>query len=263
MSPRSLPARLVQSLLALALLIAIVAATANGERTQYGSLVVSLRGEFSPLKLPRDRAAPVSIRLAGGLRTTDGSTLPRVTQIALGLPGQGKLDAGGLPTCGVRKLRDATVEEALSNCRSALVGRGTLTADMLIPNQPPFRIDAGLLAFNGRVGGHAAVLLHAFSARPPTVVVLPFLIRHRTGRFATTLVAHLPPSLGPWPHIAHFEMELSRRYAYRGRSRSYLSASCPIPARFTAGFFSFARAIFTLAGGRDVSTAIARGCRAR
>ena len=46
-------------------------------------------------------------------------------------------------------------------------------------------------------------------------------------------------------------MTLSRRYSYRGRARSYLSASCPIPPRFTAGFFSFAKASFTLAGGRQ------------
>jgi hypothetical protein len=58
-------------------------------------------------------------------------------------------------------------------------------------------------------------------------------------------------------------MTLSRRYAYHGQLRSYLSASCPIPRRFTAGFFSFARVAYRLADGRRVSTAIARSCRAR
>ena len=133
----------------------------------------------------------------------------------------------------------------------------------LVPNQDPFRVHARLLAFNGRVDGHDAVLVHAFSARPPSVSVLPFLIRQGSGRFETTLVAQLSSSLGPWPHFAHFEMVLSRRYAYRGQARSYLSASCPIPLRLTASFFSFARAAFRLADGREVSTVIARGCRAR
>ena len=134
---------------------------------------------------------------------------------------------------------------------------------MLLPNQDPFQIHASLLAFNGRVGGRRAVLLHAFAAKPPTVVVLPFVLHRRAGRFGMALVADLPPTLGPWPHFAHFEMTLSRRYSYRGRERSYLSASCPIPPRFTAGFFSFAKASFTLVGGRHVGTGIARGCRAR
>jgi hypothetical protein len=256
-------ARAAQALAACVFVAAMCAAGANGERTQYGNLVVSLDGGLSPLKLPRDRPAPVALRLEGGLKTVDGSTLPRVTRITLGLPGQGELDVRGLAACSVRRLRSATVEQALSACRPALVGHGSLASEVLVPNQAPFRIHAGLLAFNGRFHGHDAVLVHAFSVRPPTVSVLPFEIRRGSGRFETNLVANLAPSLGPWPHFAHFEMVLSRRYAYRGQTRSYLSASCPISTRLTAGFFSLARATFTLVGGRDVSTGIARSCRAR
>lgn len=107
------------------------------------------------------------------------------------------------------------------------------------------------------------MILHAAAVKPPVVVVLPFVIRHQDGRFGLALVADLPATLGPWPHFAHFEMTLFRRYIYRGQERSYLSASCPIPPRFTAGFFSFAKASFTLVGGRQVGTGIARGCRGR
>jgi hypothetical protein len=107
------------------------------------------------------------------------------------------------------------------------------------------------------------VIFHGFAADPPTVVVLPFLLRLETGRLRTRLVADLPPELGPWPHFARFEVRLFRRFRFRGRDRSYISASCPIPKRFTAGFFSFAKASFTLAGGRRVGTSITRSCRAR
>jgi hypothetical protein len=247
----------------LAALAGLLAGAAQGERTQYGNLVVSLDGGLSPLKLPRDRPAPVTVRLAGGLRTTDGETLPRVTQITLGLPGQGVVDARGLPRCQARRIHNATVAAALEACRDALVGRGRIAADVHLAGQPPFRVKASLHAFNARVEGRRAVLLHAFSAQPPTVVVLPFIFELRPGRLGTTMVADLPASLGPWPHFAYFEMELSRRYVHRGQERSYLSASCPIPSRFTAGFFSFAKATFTLLGGRQVSTGIARSCRAR
>ncbi len=235
---------------------------ARGERTQHGNLIVTLDGALSPLKLPRDRPAPVTVRLGGGLQTADGSLLPRVTRVELGLPGEGVLSTRGLPRCSERQLRNATTEKALAACRGALVGSGRIEADVLLPNQDPFTIRAELLAFNGRAGGRRAVLLHSFAAQPPTVVVLPFVVERGTGRFGTALVADLPPSLGPWPHFARFEMTLSRRYLYRGRPRSYLSATCPIPPRFTAGFFSFARASYLLADGRRVSTAIARGCRA-
>lgn len=251
------------ALAALALLGGLLATVAQGERTQYGNLIVSLDGHLSPQQLPKDRPAPVAVHLSGGLRTTDGRTLPRVTRISLGLPGHGVIDTRGLPVCAPRKLRNATVAGALAACRSALVGHGEIEVDVLIPHQPGFRVKASLLAFNARVEGRRAVLLHAFAADPPTVVVLPFLLRLRPGDFGTVLIADLPPSLGPWPHFAHFEMELSRRYAYRGHQRSYLSSSCPTPGRFTEIFFSLAKATFTLAGGREVSTEIARRCRAR
>jgi hypothetical protein len=258
-SGRAKSAAVAAALLAACLLAGI----AHGERAQRGNLIVTLDGRFSPLTLPRDRPAPVSVRLDAGLSTADGSVLPRVTRVELGIPGQGAITTRGLPSCSPRRLRDATAAKALKACRPALIGRGRMLAQVKIPNQEPFSVHAKLLAFNGRVRGRRAVILHGVSARPPTSVVLPFLIRLRPGRFGTVLVAHLPRTLGPWPRFARFEMDLSRRYRYRGRELSYISASCPIPKRFTAGFFSFAKATFTLVDGRRVSTGIARSCRAR
>lgn len=242
---------------------ALTATLAQGERTQYGSLIVSLDGELTPLTLPRDRPAPVTVRLHGALRTADGTQLPRVTKIELGLPGEGVLFTKGLPTCPVLRLTNTSHAKALDHCRPALIGRGRIEADVLLPNQQPFRIHAPVLAFNGRVRGRRAVVVHAVSKSPPTVVVIPFVLNRRPGRFGMALVADLPSHLGPWPHFARFDLTLSRRFLYQGRQRSYLSASCPIPPRFTAGFFSLARVAYTLAGGREVSTGIARSCRAR
>jgi hypothetical protein len=264
MPPAGVPARALAALAVLALLGALGAGLAQGERAQRGNLIVSLDGDISPLKLPRDLPAPVALRLVGGLKTADGSVLPRVTKVELGLPDQGTLFTRGLPVCSQRRLRDATSVKALAACRGALVGRGRLEADVLLPHQRPFQIDARLLAFNGRApSGRRAVIVYAFAPNPPTVVVLPFVLHNRKGRFGTALVANLPPTLGPWPHFAHFDLTLSRRYSYRGRTHSYLSASCPIPQRNTAGFFSLARAAFTLVDGRQISTGIARSCRAR
>jgi hypothetical protein len=242
---------------------ALTATLAQGERTQYGSLIVSLKGEMAPLTLPRERSAPVTVRLQGALRTADGAELPRVTRIELGLPGEGRIFTKGLPVCPVLRLTNTSQAKALRYCGPALVGRGRIEADVLLPNQRPFRIYAPVLAFNGLVKGRKAVVVHAISKSPPVVVVIPFVLRHRAGRFGLSLVADLPPHLGPWPHFARFDLTLSRRYRYRGLTHSYLSASCPIPPRWTAGFFSLAKVIYTLAGGRQVGTGIARSCRAR
>jgi hypothetical protein len=265
-SARAASARLWVAVFALffaASVTAVLAGPARGERAQHGDLILSLDGGLSPLALPRDHPAPVSLRLSGGLQTTDESPIPRVTRVELGLPGQGVLDVRGLPICLPRQLRNTTPDGALRVCRSALVGHGKIDAEVRLPNQEPFRIDADLRAFNSRIDGAKAIILHAFSPDPPSVIVLPFVLRLHPGRFKTRLVANLPPSLGPWPHFTHFEVHLFRRYRYRGKERSYIRAACPIPKRFRAGFFSFAHASFLLDDGREIGTGIARSCRAR
>jgi len=60
-----------------------------------------------------------------------------------------------------------------------------------------------------------------------------------------------------------FEISFFRRYRFRGESRSYVSASCPIPAAFTAGFLAFAQARYGFADGRELGTEAVRSCRAR
>lgn len=261
MVPRVLPA--LAALVALTVLGWALAGGAFAEQSQRGNLIVSLDGEILPLKLPRDRLAPIAVRLEGGLRTDNGTTLPRVTRIELGLPAQGVLDTHGLPVCSPRQLRFTTSREARRVCGAAIVGRGRLRAEAVIPNQEPLEINTRMLAFNARVGGRRAVVLHAFGEKLPIAVVLSFLIGHSDGRLGTTMVADLPRALGPWPRFAHFEMTLSRRFPYRGEVHSYLSASCPIPPALTAGFFSLAQTRFTFAGGEEIGTAITRGCRGR
>lgn len=248
--------------LAFAVFGLLLVALAQGERSQHGTLIVSLGGRLSPLLLPREHAAPVAVKLEGSLRTADGSPLPRVTRVEFGLPQQGVLSTYGLPTCTRRKILVTSSADALAACQPALVGRGRVDLTVQVPHQEPFAVHTRLLAFNARVGAKRAVLLHAYTAQPPLAVVLPFFLHHGSGRFGTTLAANLPV-LGEWARMAKFKMVLSRRYVYRVQRRSFLSASCPIPKRFTAGFFSFARIAYRLADGRQISAAIARSCRAR
>jgi hypothetical protein len=247
------------------MLVAMLAAVgpAGGEEVQRGDLIVSLDGHLSPLTLPRHERVPVAVELAGRLRTTDGSLPPQVRRFELRLPRQARVNSRGLSTCSTSRLEYTTSAEAMAACRSALVGRGKLGADVKLPNQSPFPVDARVLAFNARVGGRSGVVFHAYAGNPPTVIVVPFAIREGDGRLGTRLVAHLAHALGPWPRITAFEVRLFRHFVRAGRPASYLNASCPIPKRLTAGFFSLAQLSLTLPRGRHIGVGIARGCRAR
>lgn len=252
-------------LLALSLVIfALVAGPAGAERAQEGNLIVSLEGGITPLKLPRDHAAPVGVRLAGGVQTEDDAPLPRVKRIKFALAFRGRVYTRGLAVCPRARLKIADSGQAMEACGSALVGRGELRARVFVPSQLPFGIHARLLAFNGRTKrGGPAVWVHAYSKDPPVSFVLPFRIRRQKGPFRTVLETVVPRSVGPWPRFSHFELMVSRQFSFHGKRHSYLSASCPLPPHFTAGFVSFARATFSFADAPDLTTDSVRSCRAR
>jgi hypothetical protein len=244
--------------------IAIAGGRAEAERAQDGNLIVSLNGGITPRALPRQRPAPVSVQLAGRVVTTDRTPLPRVNWIRLQLAWRGVLDTHGLPVCPRVRLIGADTRTALRRCVGAQVGRGRLYAEIFVPHQAPFELYAKLIAFNGRTGGgRPAVLIQAYSTEPPVSFTIPFSIHHEKGSFRTTLVALIRRNAGPWPHVANFEINVSRRFNHDGRRRSYLKASCPVPKHFTAGFLSFARATYSFAGGKQLTTESVRSCRAR
>jgi hypothetical protein len=256
----------VQLSLAIATLLAVALLTtsASAERAQSGNLIVSLQGGISPRRLPRDQRVPVAVRLGGRVLTVDRGPLPRVNWIRLELAWRGQLDTQGLAVCPKARLRGTDTHQALEACGRARVGMGHLFAKVFVPNQPPFDVHAHLTAFNGRTeAGRHAVLVHAYATSPPVSFVIPFSVHHRSGNFRTVLVALIRRSAGPWPHVADFQIHVARNFIYRGKPHSYLSASCPVPHGFTAGFLSFARATYTFAGGDQLTTETVRSCRAR
>jgi hypothetical protein len=260
MRRRALPLLALGAIAALAL----PGGPVGAERAQDGSVIVSLDGGISPNKLPRDHAVPVAVHLAGGVSTSDDSPLPRVNWIKLELAWRGQLFTKGLAVCPRERLGDTTSTQAIKACGDALVGRGQLYARVFLPNQQPFGVHSTLLTFNGKTpAGRPAVWAHAYSSNPPVSFVIPFTVRHQPGAFRTVLVTTIRRSVGPWPHVANFQIKVEKSFDYRGERRSYLSASCPVPPHFTAGFLSLARATYTFAGGTQVTTESVRSCRTR
>ncbi len=256
-------AGLAPALAALAMLM-LLAGPVDAERAQVGNLIVFLNGGIVPRELPRKHLAPVGVRLEAGIRTADRSPLPRVKEIRLELAWRGALFTRGLPVCSEARLRSVDSGQAIRVCGPALVGRGHIYTRIFLPGQTPFSLHAQLLAFNGKTKqGRTAVWVLAYASKPPVSIVLPFHVRRQRGPFRTVLVSVIPRSVGPWPRFAHFHIDVSRTFRYRGRTHSYLSASCPLPPRFTAGFLSLARATFLLADGPPLRAETVRSCRAR
>jgi hypothetical protein len=258
---RAKRARLALTLVVL-LAVASWAGTAGAERSQRENVIAMINGGIKPRKLPRDRKVPVTVFLSGGVLTADGSPIPRVNWIRLELAWRGAMNTDGLPVCPRERLTSTTSKQAMAACGDSLVGRGQLSAQIFVPNQPAFRVKANLLTFNGRTkNGQPAVWAHAYSVNPPSSFVIPFTVRNEHNR--TVLVTTIRRSVGPWPHVASFAVKVSRIYNHAGDRRSYLNASCPVPRGFSAGFLSFARATYSFAGGEKIVTESVRSCRVR
>jgi hypothetical protein len=249
-------------MLAVLLAVSALVGTAGAERAQRENVIAMINGGITPRKLPRDKRVPVTVFLSGGVQTADGSPIPRVNWIRLELAWRGAMNTHGLPVCPRERLTSTTTEQALDGCGDSLVGRGKLSAQIFVPNQPAFHVKANLLAFNGRTrSGRPAVWAHAYSMDPPTSFVIPFTVRNEEHR--TVLVTTIRRSVGPWPHVASFAVRVSRIYNHAGSRKSYLNASCPVPKGFSAGFLSFARATYSFAGGEKIVTESVRSCRVR
>lgn len=226
--------------------------------------MMSLRGEFAPLRLPRHRAAPVSVTLASRLTTVDGAPVAPVRRIEVAFARPASLSPAGLPACPRARLRNATGAEARGRCAGAIVGRGRLALELRLAGELPLRREARVLVFNGRRrGGGAALWMHVFVAEPPVSFVLPFSVRRTSGAFPTVLAAPLPRAIARSVRIRGLAITLGRRYRRHGRQRSYIDASCPVPRPFTAGFLPLARATFGFRGGRSIGETIVRSCRTR
>jgi hypothetical protein len=226
--------------------------------------VVSFDGSTSPRSLPRHRPVPISVTLEGKVRAERGAEPPRLRRLELAFGARGGIDVAGLPVCPRARLRDATRSQALDRCGQALVGRGTLEAEVPLDPARPLLADAGLLAVNGRAAGRPAVWVHAYSASPPVSFVLPFYLRHpRGGAFGILMRAPVAAALGRWPRLRGFEIRLGRRFRAGGTSHSYLNASCPLPPRFSRFTVPIARASYAFAPAPTLSTTVLRECRVR
>jgi hypothetical protein len=235
---------------------------ATGEQTGNPEVVVSFDGKIIPRALPRHRPGPVFLQLSGGVRGTEGNPPPRLQRIELAFGAHGGLDTAGLPVCPRGRLRNATQRQALARCGGAVVGHGEITAEVPLNPTNPLSARAGALAFNGRSHGRPAVWVHAYSSSPPVSFVLPFYLR-RLPRGAYGLLMRSPvrQALGRWPRLSAFSVTLGRRYGAGDALHSYLSGSCPLPARLSALSVPIARASFYFAPRPTLTQSIHRFCR--
>ena len=243
-------------------LLVLIVPLAQAELTESGDLFVRFKGGIAPSALPRTKQAPISVSVAGTVKTLSGERPPALRQIRIELNRGGHLDSQGLPRCQYGQLVAATPVKAMAACGDALVGEGFYSARTAFPEQNTFPSEGHILAFNAVYGGHSAILAHIYGHEPvPISRIVVFHIRHSGGTFGTVLTGNLPDAVNHYGYVVGIALRLFRRFEFHGRQHSYLSAACAAPAGFPSAVFPFARASMSFADGRTLSSTLTRSCR--
>jgi hypothetical protein len=247
------------AVVAIALLIASIA---RAELTERGGLFVRFKGGINPAALPRTQRAPITVSVAGRVKTLSGERPPALREIEIELNRGGELNSNGLPVCRYGQLVAVGPSKAMEECGDALVGDGAYIGQTAFPEQATFPSRGHILAFNGVYRGREVIFAHVYGNDPvPITRIIVFYIHRSGGTYGTVIKGSLPDAVNHYGYVEEIALRLHREYTYRGRQRSYLSAACAAPSGFTIATFPFARASMTFADDRTLASTLTRSCK--
>jgi len=253
------------ALIVIAIAVGIGVAIASAAQVGSEGQVATFEAKLTPGSLPRDRLAPIQIRVEGEFQATPENHLAQLVSIEIGVNRHGQMFTNGLPACRFSQLQATTSKTALAECGNALVGHGVLTATTAFPEQKRTHSRAVILAFNGRrPDGGTQIFLHIHGSSPgPFTVVIPIKVRRTKGTFGTTFFAVMPGYARRWAYLTKFRFVIGRHYEVNGRRQSFLQASCPAPKGLNGAVFPFARSTYRFMTTKTLRTTLVGGCHVR
>ena len=238
------------------LALAALSPLAQGETSQKQGVRVSVDASLAPKRLPRVGQAPVAVSVKGEIAAQSATALPQLQKLAIAINSAGHLDVKGIPHCRIGHINPSTNQEALAACRSSLIGEGSFSANVVLPEQSPFPSKGKLLAFNGTIGRQPAVFAHIYGTEPiPTSYVFAFRItQKKKGTYGTILETSFPRATGDWGYVTGIELNLDKRF---------LTAGCPAPKGLDKVPFPLMRTAFAFKGGLKLENTLTRSCEAK
>jgi len=236
--------------------LAVAAGADKPETVTAGNLELTFNGGFNPDKLPKKTLAPISLTVGGKIKTRDGSHPPALKEVLVETDRNGAVTTVGFPTCRTSQLQSQDTDSAEAICRKAIIGKGRTSVVIALAEQKPISVTSNLLVFNGGTrGGVTTFLIHAFITVPtPAAIVTTVKIKKiNKGRYGLLSVASIPKIAGGSGSVTSFSLTINKRYTYKGKKLSVLSAKCPdgkLQAKGTAIF----------ADGTQASAGIIRTC---
>lgn len=237
----------------IAVSVAGIASAGNKPVTvKAGNLEFTFNGGFSPSKLPKNKLAPIALSASGKIATLNGEHPPALKEVLVETDKNGAVTTVGYPTCTSGKLQSQDTSHAEAICRKAIIGKGTTNVEIKFPEQNPIPVSSKLIVFNGGTkGGVTTFFIHAYITVPtPAAIVTTVKIKKiHNGRYGLKSVASIPKIAGGSGSVTSFSLVINKKYTYKGKKMSVLSAKCPdgkLQAHATSVFADGTKAAATI-----------------
>jgi hypothetical protein len=228
-------------------------AAPDGNSQAVGSVI-------SPKSLFRKTFTPASLEVTTKLTTSSPSGVPSpTTSVVIDFDKNATIFTKGIPTCDPAQLQNVSTEVALQKCGRAKIGSGN--AEALLPvGAKVFSISPVVTAFNGvPKGGKPVVLLHTYATTPiQTVIVLVGTVENYNKEgYGPRLDVEVPLLAGGAGAITYFNVKIDKKYRYKGKAVSFLSAKCPNSKRLKT------RSVFSFKDGQSSNPTYSQKCTQR
>jgi len=225
-------------------LIAVTSALATKPHViRAGNLFLKDNGGIFPSKLPRHEQVPISARIDAEIGIVDGSHPPAVRTLDIDFDKSIRVNARGLPVCTGGQLTARSTKDAKKACPDAIVGSGEAEVEVAFPEQAPIVAKGPIFLFNGGIHGATTLLfIHTYVnvPAPTAVIAVVEITRIQRGHYGIHTLSQVPAIAGGAGSVIDFKLTIGRKFTYKGKQQSYLTASCPTGTYYTEGDILFA-----------------------
>jgi hypothetical protein len=219
-----------------ALAVASVAIAAKDTVVRAGDLEFTIDGSsgVTPKALSKSKYTPIAFTAAGSIRSlnTAEPQPPALKEVLLEAPNTA-VNVKGFPVCKGSALQARDTAAVKKACPDSIIGSGSTTITVKFPEQAPIPAKSPLLVFNGGFsGGTTTFYIHAYLTQPITTAVVTTVKIKKAGTGLKS-VAAIPVIAGGAGSVKDFSLKIDKKFTYKGKKVSVLSAKC-IGGKLTA-----------------------------
>ncbi len=248
----SVVAAAISATAALTASVALAGPTVSGPNGNTQSIETAI----SPSRLPKKIFAPAALKVVTDTETTLANSVPNpTTKVTIDFDKGARIFTKGLPTCNAALLQNVSTEIAEEKCKAAKIGSGHASA-LLNTGTRIVPIEQTVTAFNGAPqGGKPVVLLHSYGTTPfqTTLVLTGTVSNFNKEGFGPRLKVQVPLLAGGTGALTRFEVTINKKWQYKGKKVSFISAECATKKFKT-------RSVFTYLDGQSLSPVHSQSC---